>query len=70
MEVSVSYCGKLVAAGCDRNQFKVWNLDTGDEFVLGGHLKKIRAVNFSKCGNFLVSGSNDGTLKIWELIKT
>ncbi|MBK9487516.1 MAG: hypothetical protein IPO07_01045 [Haliscomenobacter sp.] len=31
-----------------------------------GHLSAIRAVSFSPSGQFLISGSNDNTAKIWN----
>ena len=34
---------------------------------LKGHNNPIKSCNFSPCGNFIVSGSSDNTIKIWEL---
>ncbi|KIO22782.1 hypothetical protein M407DRAFT_78871, partial [Tulasnella calospora MUT 4182] len=35
--------------------------------VFHGHVHKINAVAFSSCGSFLLSGSSDKTLWVWDL---
>ena len=35
--------------------------------VLKGHTDWVLSCNFSPCGNFIVSGSEDKTIKIWDV---
>ena len=52
------------------------NEELGKELnILKGHALRVKSCNFSPCGNFIVSGSSDNTVKNWEftsgsLIKT
>ena len=49
----------------DRGQGRVWNYHTGKEKVrIFGHTASISSVQFNK--NFIVSGSVDSTVKIWD----
>jgi WD40 repeat protein/serine/threonine protein kinase len=49
-------------------ELKVWDLVTGRESLpLLGHQKVVNSVAFSPDGSKLLSGSNDGTLQLWEL---
>ena len=36
-------------------------------FTLSGHLGSVESVCFSPDGKFIASGSNDNTIKIWNL---
>jgi WD40 repeat protein len=46
---------------------KVWNTDTGKEwFTIRGHTSQVYCLAFRPDGNRLVSGSFDGTVKIWD----
>lgn len=46
----------------NRNQTKAKN-------VLNGHIGDVYTCEFSPCGNFVVSGGNDKTAKLWDLEK-
>ena len=35
--------------------------------MLEGHTRRVNSCNFSPCGNFIVSGSDGKTIKIWEV---
>jgi WD40 repeat protein len=58
--------GTLVIAGKD-NAIRVCDAASGEELqVLKGHLGWVPSVALAKGGEILVSGSFDGTVKIWE----
>jgi WD40 repeat protein len=47
---------------------RVWNPDSGAEvFVFRGHTRKVRALSFVGAAQSLVSGSDDGTVRVWEM---
>ena len=47
---------------------KVWDAQTGQEtLTLKGHSRVVRSVNYSPDGKWIVSGSVDNTLKVWDI---
>lgn len=46
---------------------KVWDLAGGQAQELQGHTGKITGLAFASNGRLLVSGSNDGTVRLWDL---
>ncbi|OUC12286.1 MAG: hypothetical protein B0A82_23530 [Alkalinema sp. CACIAM 70d] len=48
---------------------KLWNRDGTERATLKGHQGSVRSVNFSPDGQTIVSGGNDGTVKLaaWGL---
>ena len=57
--------GKHIAGGYDA--IYIWDLETGVEICrLIGHTGDVRAVTFSRDGRLVISGSNDGTIRIWD----
>jgi WD40 repeat protein len=47
---------------------RVWDLQTGQERPrLSGHTRKVRAITFSPNGSTAISGSEDGTVRLWNL---
>jgi WD40 repeat protein len=76
--VAFSPDGKLIAAsfvGFDEKQGQyayhrtfVWNVKTGEKlFTFEGHKLDIGALVFTPDNRFLISGSNDTTIKFWDL---
>jgi WD40 repeat protein len=76
--VAFSPDGRLIAAsflGFDekQNQYAyhrtyVWNVNTGEKlFAFEGHKLDIGALVFTPDNRFLISGSNDTTIKFWDL---
>jgi len=46
----------------------VWNLEFEKEIkTLIGHSYTVRNVKISKVGKKIISGSDDGTIKIWNI---
>ncbi len=46
----------------------VWNARTGKLVIkISGHLKNIKSVQVSPTGNFILTGSDDHTAKIWKI---
>jgi len=57
----------LIASAGGHNIVKLWNLHQNTVKELTGHKAKVNSVAFSPDGNLLVSGSEDRTLKIWDI---
>ena len=73
--VALSPDGKMIAAGHDHytdniNTYntQLWDVATQALVAtLEGHYSKVFAVDFSPDGTLLVSGSNDGTIRLWDV---
>ena len=47
---------------------KVWKRDSGEcVWTFDGHNSWVQSVKFSFCGKFVASGSQDNTIRVWEL---
>ena len=57
---------ELVATAGYDTAIRLWNRK-GQVRVLVGHESFINSLNFTPDGRFLISGSSDGTIKIWKL---
>lgn len=67
--IAFSRDGKLASGSADRS-VKLWYLDLDSDrplFTFLGHTSLIDAVAFSPDGKFLISGSWDHTIKIWDV---
>ena len=62
-------CWKKIVAVCfDSPDIIVLNVITGVRaFVLSGHIGEVGSLAFSLNGTFLVSGSYDNTIKLWDI---
>jgi serine/threonine protein kinase len=67
--VAVSADGRRVAAGAADGSVWVWALeaDGPKPLALSGHRGAVNAVVFSRSGNSLLSGGEDGTVRQWEV---
>jgi WD40 repeat protein/serine/threonine protein kinase len=67
--IAVSADGRLVAAGSNDSAL-VWDLKAQDATsprILAGHQKTITSIAISPDNRSVVTGSDDGTARIWEL---
>jgi WD40 repeat protein len=49
----------------------VWDVESGDTLFgpFRGHTKKVNSVTFSPNGKYIVSGSDDKTIRVWDITK-
>jgi WD40 repeat protein len=68
--VAVSQDGRKIAAATAPGQVEmvcVWDVEGGQPRVFRGHSRPITAVSFSGDGRSLLTASEDGTAKLWDL---
>jgi WD40 repeat protein len=59
--------GKTLFSSIFESSIKQWDLRTGKVTrVLSGHQDGIYALTISPNGQYLVSGSSDGTIRVWQ----
>ncbi|MEM7335644.1 MAG: NB-ARC domain-containing protein, partial [Chloroflexota bacterium] len=63
------------SSGQSTPKIKVWDIQTGQEHLsVEGHNSRIRSIKYAKQGQYIISGSEDHTVKIWDkagqLLKT
>jgi WD40 repeat protein len=59
---------RMATGGVSDRKVRFWDVDSGKETgVLSGHVGTIKALAFHPDGKLLASGSDDKTVKIWEV---
>jgi WD40 repeat protein len=62
--VKFSPDGKLLAAADDANVVRLWNATTGDGYVVRGHERPVRDLDWAADGRRLVSVGTDGRVQL------
>ena len=58
---------RVLAWGGTDGTVKIWNSATKETRTLRGHTSWVRSIAFSPDGEWIASGSRDGTLKLWPV---
>lgn len=72
--------GKMLASGSRNSEnredkktdytIRLWDVNTGNQkYILSGHTGRILSVVFSPDGQTLKSGSQDGSIRVWDTLK-
>lgn len=65
--IEVSPDHRWLASIDGSDQIKLWNYATGKEtYQLLAHEKAVNSIDFHPSQNILASGSNDGTIRLWD----
>jgi WD40 repeat protein len=65
--IEFSPCGNMIAT-CSDSTIQIWNPFSFDcQFVMKGHHKQVWDVCWSASGSKVISGSSDGTIKVWSI---
>lgn len=64
---TVSSDGRWVAAGLSSGRIAVWNKDRSQPKLLHGHTSIVESVRFANDNSTLISASDDGTMRAWEI---
>lgn len=60
--------GEIIATGCQDGSINLWDTTKSDQLqTIHGHSMTVGSVNFFPKGKGVMSSSNDGTLKAWQL---
>ena len=76
LSVAISPEGNMIAGGKADNTIQLWSFDNSSsyhmeeaadkEHILNGHDGSVTSIVFSPDGSILASGSDDGTIRLWE----
>jgi len=63
-----SYLPTYIAIGCVDNSVRVWNVEEKKELhIMKGHTGIVKSVLFSQNADYIISISNDKTMRIWDV---
>ena len=67
-DIAINPLGDIIASSSTDQTVRLWtNAVSGKSKIIKAHPSPIRSVDFSSTGKFLLTGSNDKTIKIFEL---
>ncbi|MCX6053895.1 MAG: DUF4062 domain-containing protein [Chloroflexi bacterium] len=65
-DIAVSPDGHFIASASD-DTVRIWDVQSKQEYTcLTGHESDVSCLAFSPCGRYVISGSFDRTIRIWE----
>jgi len=72
-DIDVSYIefspfDKRIAIGLINGVLQTWDIEQEIFITFSGHTKRINQIKFSSNGKKLLSCSNDGTIKLWDIV--
>jgi WD40 repeat protein len=60
--------GQMLVSGGRDSQVKLWDPATGQlRWTLEGHTKPVRAIAFGRDGRTMLTASDDGAIKVWQI---
>ncbi len=63
-----SYLPTYIAIGCVDNSVRIWNVDEKKELhIMKGHTGIVKSVLFSPNADYIISISNDKTMRLWDV---
>jgi len=66
--ITLAYWNNTIATGYPHKDITIFNVLTGSQTaVFSGHTEDVISLAFSSDGTFLVSGSDDDTIKLWDV---
>jgi len=66
--LNIDWHDNHIASGCHNGKINVFDAQSGDcLWTVSGHSDVVRSVSWSSDGTKLASGSNDKTVRIWEV---
>jgi WD40 repeat protein len=65
--LAVDCSSRWLATTCTNHQIRLWNAQSHREYWLAGHTDDAYDIAFSPDGKWLISGSKDGTLRLWSV---
>ena len=57
----------ITSHGYSNNEISLWNGKLIKLKTFFGHSKRVLFLSMSPCGNYLVSGAGDETLRFWKI---
>lgn len=67
--LAIDTTGHFAAGAGVNDSVYLWDLKSEElVFELAGHQERIHAITFSPDGNYILSGGEDGTIRVWDVL--